>query len=520
VFTDTELSQLTELLRPRVVSLVDDLSNKTQEVQRLEREVRLLKEMLRLERRQRYGPGSERLSDAQLILLDAEPGVHAQEVTAEGGLLAVEKDVVPAGPRGRRGERSLPAHLPTEEVILCCAPPAALCPCCQQPRVRIGFRETRRLHRCPPRYSVRTYRQEKLACPRCPQGGVATAPQPDFILEKGIASNELLVDAILAKYELHLPMYRQQVQIERECGAIITRSDLCHWAMECGFLLLGVSREMMRTLLGGNYLQVDETPVGVQSREVIGRNHRGWLWQYSRPGGPVVFDYRDSRGREGPESMLKNYRGVLQTDGYAVYDLLQWPGLVHGACLAHVRRKFKAAHDLHPQESGLLEILRSIRTLYRIESQARDDLLDPAQRLALRKQQSRPIFDALKQQILALRAQVLPQSLSGKACDYALAQWSKLETYLEHGEVEIDTNLAEGAMRPVALGRKNWLHFGSKEAGPRIAAILSITETCHRLKVPVRAYLLEVLPKLAGRTPMDVAALTPEAWAATRAAHA
>jgi transposase len=367
---------------------------------------------------------------------------------------------------------------------------------------------------------VRTYKQEKLACPQCAQGGVATAPKPAFILEKGIATNELMVDAILAKYELHQPMYRQAVQIERECGAVITRSDLCNWGMECGFLLMAVTREMMRGLLTGTYLQVDETPVGVQSREIIGRNHRGWLWEYSRPGGSVVFDYQDGRGRAGPEGILKGYCGLLQTDGYAVYALLNWPGLVHAACMAHVRRKFKAAFALNPRDTDLLEILRSIRSLYRNERQARNDHLDHAQRRALRQECSRPIFEQLGKEILELRKKVLPKSLSAKACDYAQSMWKRLEVYLEHGEVEIDTNLAENAIRPIALGRKNWLHFGSKEAGPRIAAILSIVETCHRLKIPVREYLLDVLPKLAAGTQADVAALTPEAWAVARSQSA
>jgi hypothetical protein len=344
---------------------------------------------------------------------------------------------------------------------------------------------------------------------------VATAKAPAFIICKGIASNELVVDTLLSKYELHQPLYRQEAQMEREGVALLSRSTMCDWMMECGFLLQGVREQMRVELIHGNYIQADETPIGVQSSETSGRNHRGYLWQYGRPGGSVIFDYQDGRGRDGPLKILKGFRGVLQTDAYAVYESLHLPGVKLAACMAHVRRKFKDAVEAGCAEPGLMQILSDIATLYRIESDARE--FTAAQRQQLRQSQSCPVFDELQNKIISLRQEVLPKSLPGKACDYALSVWKKLTLIFESGELEIDNNTAERSIRPIALGRKNWLHLGSKQAGPRIAAILSVIETCHRLNIPTREYLLDVLPRLATGNRSILTDLTPEAWLKARA---
>jgi hypothetical protein len=346
---------------------------------------------------------------------------------------------------------------------------------------------------------------------------VRTATRPAFIISKGIATNEMVVEILHAKYQMHLPLYRQGMELERESGVLLSDSTLCDWVMECGFLLQAISRELMRELVAGTYIQADETPIGVRSSEHKGRNHRGYLWEYSRPGGPVVFDYQDGRGREGPARMLKGFRGSLQTDAYAVYDTLDLPGMRHAGCMAHVRRKFKEAADIHQSDTVLLEVVRDIGGLYAIEKQAGEEQLSHGERQSLRDRESRPRLAALKQKVITLRQGALPKGLIARACDYALRIWSRLEVYLEDAQVQIDNNAAERSIRPVALGRKNWLHFGSKEAGPRIAAILSVVETCQRNGVSVREYLLDVLPRLAGGQQADVASLTPQAWAESRA---
>lgn len=516
-----QLFSLPASLREEVEQVLQKATSRVeraeQRAERAEKEAKYLRELLRLERIKKYGPASEKLSDAQLELLGEEPGVQPQEVQLEAELPQPQKEAAGRS-KVRRGEQSLPADLPREEVLIACTVAECECPSCHGQREVIGHETTERLHRIPARYVVQVFKREKRACRRCEEAGVATAARPAFIVSKGIATNETVVDVLLAKYELHLPLYRQEAQMAREGETLLSRSTLCDWMMQCGFLLQAVVREMHRDLLAGGYIQADETPIGVQSAEVRGRNHRGYLWQYGHPQGSVIFDYRDGRGRDGPAQMLKGFRGKLQSDGYSVYGQLKLDGTLHFACMAHVRRKFHEAAEVDPKDAVLAEILRDIAQLYAIEERARQEQLTAEQKTLLRQAESRPILERLKEVIFTRRRQVLPKSLAGRACEYALGQWPKLERYLDHGEVEIDNNPAERSIKPVAIGRKNWLHFGSKQAGPNIAAILSVIETCHRLKIPTREYLLDVLPQLANGTTTEVPSLTPKAWAAARQA--
>ena len=509
-------------LPKRVVAYIEEVAVRSQELEtrarrheehakRLEIEVKHLRKLLRLELIEKYGAASEGLSDVQLGLFEEEPGVAPKEVQIEAQAPESEKQVAPKG----RGHASLPAELPREEVIIKACEADCVCPQCQGERKVIGYETSERLHRIPARYVVRVLKREKLACPTCEESGVVCAPLPAQIIPKGIGSNELVVDVLIAKYEMHLPLYRQEVQIARESGVELSRQTLCDWVMQCGFLLEAVSREMQSDLLQGPYIQADETPIGVRCSDKPGKNHRGYLWQVSRPGGPVVFEYRDSRGREGPARMLKGFGGVLQSDGYAAYahPSIGAPGMVHSACMAHARRKFHDAFLLDPKNPALQDILARMAKLYAVEAIARERALDPQERLQLRQEHSVAIMANLREAILTLRAASLPKSTEGKAATYTLNLWKALSVFLDNGLVEIDSNLAENAMRPLVIGRKNWLHFGSKAAGPRIAAILSVAETCHRLGINFREYLLDVLPKLANGSNRQVPALTPAVWA-------
>jgi transposase len=509
MFTQEELSTLAPSLRAKVEALTAKVKFSDLKIQQLE-------EKLRLARIKKYGAAADALDPAQIILLDCEPGVASREVQKEAGLLKEDKEAVRKSVRRTaRGQKSLPAHLPRREVIIACAEAECVCAQCNGERKVFGYETTERLHREPTKYFVNVLKREKRACPRCEEMGVTTAPLPPQIIAKGIGSNELVVDVLLAKYELHLPLYRQELQIERESGIELSRQTMSDWVMQSGGLLETIVREQRKDLISGGYIQADETPVGVQSSETKNRNHRGYLWQYSRPYGPVIFDYQDGRSREGPQKMLQGYRGLLQTDGYQVYQILGINGIVHACCWAHVRRDFVDAAKIYKSDVSLAQIIENIAALYAIEARAREAELSNEQRKTLRQRESVPIVAQLKEMILALRKEVLPKSLQAKACDYALKLWPQLETFLSRGEVEIDNNWSENAIRPVALGRKNWLHIGSKAAAPKVAAILSIIETCHRLKVPVRDYLLSVLPQLAAgkSNPAD---LTPTAWKAAQ----
>jgi transposase len=302
--------------------------------------IQVLEERLRLHRIQKYGPGSEKLSDTQLDLLELEPGVSNLEVQAESAREPVppRPATAPRNQRQRRphpGRQELSAELPRVERVIGCT--AEQCPCakCGLPTSVIGYETSEQLDVEPAKYFVLVSKREKRACQHCEEGGVATAPVPARIIEKGLVSDRVVIDTVVAKYSDHLPLYRQSVILERETGLEISRATLDGWVMTVGGFLLVMTAAMARELVAGPYIQADETPVDVQMHDRRGRNHQAYLWQYSRPEGNVVFDFQLGRGREGPKNFLAGYNGILQTDGYAAYDKVGGDKVVRAACWAH-----------------------------------------------------------------------------------------------------------------------------------------------------------------------------------------
>jgi transposase len=479
--------------------------------------IQVLEERLRLERIKKYGPGSEKLSDAQLRLLDLEPGVSDAEVQAES-----QREALPAPekqqPKRRQhpGRQGLPAGLPRVERVIVCTPEQCACEACGQAKAVIGYDVSEQLDVEPAKYFVLVTKREKRACKHCEEGGVAAAPAPARIIEKSLVSDRVVIDTVVAKYSDHLPLYRQSVILQREAGVEIGRATLDGWVMRVGELLIPIVDVMRRELLCGTYIQADETPVDVQLRDGRGQNHQAYLWQYSRPGGGVVFDFRLGRGREGPKDFLGQFEGILQTDGYVAYESVGGPKLVHAGCWSHARRKFVDAVKLNPDDAVSTCIVKRIDELFGIDALAREENLDYAARYVLRLERAQPLVEIIRREVEAARDASLPSSALGKAANYTLSQWRKLTRFLEHAELELSNNLTENSMRPVALGRKNWIHIGSQQAGPKVAAILSIVETCRRLKIPVRAYLAAVLPGIADISIQRLADLTPAAWAARK----
>lgn len=507
------LDQLTPELKEVVGRLLQDH-------QRVLMENQLLRQELRLLRLEKYGPKSEKLSDHQLELLDQEPGVTQGEVEAE----AARADQPPVEPRIKRevqhpGRVELPAHLERREVRIPCAPQDCICPVCQGEKKLIGYDRSEELDIIPAHYFVKVTLREKRACPKHPEGGVATAPCAERLLPKGKLSDAMIVDVLVKKYGDYLPAYRQSMMLQRDARIELSRKTLIHVIMRAGQLMEALMPALKADLFEGKYIQADETRMPCQSREVRGRNHLAFMWEFGRPLGPVVFDFQMGRARAGPRAFLRGYRGLLQTDGYGAYDKLG-EGIDYAACWAHARREFHRAHKLQEKDPRPLEILELIGQLYEVEERARKASATHARRLAMRQEQSRPLVHKLRETIVALRSQadVLPASQLGKACNYAMKLWPRLELFLDHGQMEIDNNWCENAIRPLAVGRKNWLHLGSEAAGPRVAAIASIFETCRRLDINVRDYLLDVLPRLPEWPANRVAELSPMAWKSHQAA--
>lgn len=496
--------------------LKQQLEATTRELQYARMKIQVLEEHLRLRRIAKYGPGSEKLSDLQLQLLEDEPGVSSQEVQAES-----QREASPsASPEKKRrrahpGRQTLPADLPRVEKVIACTAEQCVCGKCGQETTVIGYEESEVLDVEPAKYFVQVTKREKRACKQCEEQGVATAPLPARIIDKSLVSDRVIIDTIVNKYTAHLPLYRQSALLERDFGIEITRATMCGWVMQVGEMLGPIVGAMRQELLAIGYIQADETPVDVQTHDKRGSNHQAYLWQYGTPGGGAVFDFRMSRAREGPAQFLGKFEGILQTDGYVGYDReVGGPQMVHACCWSHARRHFVDAVKLNKQDAGSMRAVELMDALFAIDREARDLNLDHAARHLLRQEKAPPLLDQIREHILATSKTTLPKSAAGKACSYTLAQWQKLTRFLDYPQLELSTNLAENSMRPIALGRKNWLHLGSKEAGPKIAAILSVVESCRRLMIPVRDYLADILPGLADAPIRRAAELTPAAWAA------
>src|SRR5439155_1155765 len=221
--------------------------------------------------------------------------------------------------------------------------------------------------------------------------------------EKCLASDRIVIDTVVSKYCNHTPLHRQSAILERDLGLKISRATLDGWVLKVGELLIPMVATMRQELISGTYIQADETPVDVQMHDGRGQNHQAYLWQYSRPGGSVVFDFRLGRGRDGPKVFLGTFEALLQTDGYAAYEKVGGPKLVHACCWSHARRKFFEAHQLSPDESVAKGIVILIDQLFAIDAQARAQNCDLSARDALRQEQARPLLDQIKEAIEATR---------------------------------------------------------------------------------------------------------------------
>jgi transposase len=489
------------------------------ELQYARLKIQVLEEHLRLRRIAKYGPGSEKLSNLQLVMLEEEPGVSRQEVTAE----SEREPLSPASEekaRQRRphpGRQTLPADLPRVEKVSACTPKQCVCGNCGKETVVIGYEVSEVLQVKPAEYYVEVTKREKRACKRCEEQGVEAAPLPARIIDKSLVSDQIIIDTVVSKYADHSPLYRQSAMLLRDVGVDISRATMCGWVMRVGEMLQPVVGAMRKELLAGSYIQADETPVDVQTHDKRGQNHQAYLWQYGTPGGATVFDFRMSRGREGPARFLGQFEGILQTDDYIAYERgIGGPKMVHAACWAHPRRRFVDAVKLNRQDAASIRAVKLLDDLFAIDREAREALMDHAARHRLRQEKAPPLLDQIREHILTTSKTVLPKSAVGKACSYTLALWKKLTRFLEHPQLELSNNVAENSMRPVAMGRKNWIHIGSEHAGPRVAAILSVVESCRRLKIPVRDYLGAILPGLANTPIQRVPELTPTAWIHSR----
>lgn len=386
------------------------------------------------------------------------------------------------------GRLALPSHLPVEEIVIEPTVDTTGLKC-------IGKEITEQLELVPAKLFIKRYIRPKYirqADETALNHQGIIADLPTFPIEKGIAGPGLLSQIMVDKFVDHLPIYRQIERFSRE-GVKIPSSTLNGWQEGVCDLLEPLYDTLKHRVLSQGYLQVDETPIQVLDKTTKGKTHRGYHWVYYSPlEKTVFFDYNNGRSREGPSKLLKNFTGYLQTDGYSVYDIFgNKQSITLLNCMAHARRGFEKALDYDKQRAEYA--MSMFQKLYAIEQKARDENLTPQQRHELRLDHSLPILNDLGKWIVATYKEVLPKSPMGKATAYCIERWDNLLAYLNDGSLEIDNNLAENAIRPIALGRKNYLFAGSERGAQRAAMFYSFFGTCKKNNVNPFDWLKKVL---------------------------
>jgi transposase len=459
-----------------------------------------LRQIIKELQRHRFGRRAETLPEDQLLLALEEVEQVAAAGEAQREETAPDKQIAPGRRRVNRG--ALPAHLPRIETVVDVE--SLVCPCCSGPLHRIGEDVSERLDIVPARFRVLVVRRPKYACRACKEV-VVQAPAPARLIEGGLPTEALVAQVLVSKYADHLPLYRQ-AQIYARQGLALDRSTLADWVGRAAFLLRPVHERLLQKLKASARLFADETtaPVLDPGR---GRTKTGQLFVYARDDRPwggadppgVAYVYAPDRTAARPIMHLAGFAGILQVDGYGGYRMLAERGEVQLAfCWALVRRRFYELAAAGPAPIAR-EALARIAELYRIESEIRGR--SAGQRRSVRQERSRPVLEALEPWLRAKLALISQKTKLAEAIRYALSRWEGLTRFVEDGRIEIDSNVVERAIRPIALNRKNALFAGSDGGAAHWAVVASLIETCKLTGVEPHAYLADVITKIVNGHP-------------------
>jgi transposase len=486
-------------LRDLLERLQGELKFKQTRIDALNFEVARLK-------RWRFGSSSESLdTSTQAVLFD-----HILADTAIEDRAAHDANKPAASDRRVKGQavrQALPANLPRIEhhhelQETHCA--------CGQALKRIGEEVSEQLDCVPAQFFVLRHIRGKYACACCQT--IAAAPMPAQMIDKGIPAPGLLAQVAVAKLDDHLPLYRQE-EIYARSGVHIARSSMAQWIGICGVRLAPLAQALKQFILGHAVVHADETPVSLLAPG-RGKTKKAYVWVYRTTNfvaqRAVLFDFCTSRSGEHPQRVLQDFIGTLVTDDFSGYHKLQRQGAITGAlCMAHARRKLFEAHNLNGSQIAA-QAVALIAKLYEVERDARE--LEPPARLVLRQSRAKPIADALHDWLLAQRQTLAKADITAKAIDYSLSNWRALTRYLDDGNVPIDNNAVENSIRPLAVGRKNWLFVGSQQAGERAAVMLSLIESAKLNGHDPWAYLKDVFERLPTLQNRDLESLLPHKW--------
>jgi len=467
-----------------------------------------LKHELAILRRWRFGKKGEQLSGVQASLL---------EDSVDEDLAALERELeslngkAPSNENSASGKRPpkrapLPPQLPRTDIRH--DPEERQCPCgCQLKLVRDEISE--KLDYVPGVFSVERHIRGVWACPGCET--ISQAPMPPYVIDKGLATPGLLAQVLVNKYADHLPLHRQEGIFAR-AGVRIPRSTMAQWVGLCGVALQPLVDALRQAVLDGAVVHADETPVQML-KPGLKKTHRAYLWCYAPSASEglaaVVYDFAESRSGENARAFFGDWKGYVVCDDYTGYKACFTQGMTEAGCMAHARRKF---HELHAASQSMVaaEALRHIGALYVIEREIAELSLPEQHRQ--RQQRAKPLADALHLWMLAQRQKVPEGSPTARALDYSLKRWVALTRYLDDARLPIDNNLIERQIRPIAVGRRNWMFAGSLRAGKRAAAVMSLIQSARLNGHDPLAYMKDVLTRLPTHLNSRIEELLPHRW--------
>jgi transposase len=500
-----------DALRSVAAALIERVARMDGDIARLSSDNRLkqfkidqLTHEMAVLRRWKFAASSERLGGEQKVLfeemLDADLAAIALELESLRG--------APSNPdaKDKPKRAPLPAHLPRREIRH--EPESTRCACGCELR-RIGEDVAEKLDYTPGVFEVQRHIRGKWACASCQT--LVQAPVPAQVIDKGIPTAGLLAQVLVSKYADHAPLYRQEQMFAR-AGLAIPRSTLGAWVGACGVRLQPLVDALRAAMLGSAVLHADETPVAMLVPG-NGKTHRAYLWSYGTtsydPMKAVIYDFTEGRAGRHAKDFLGQWRGTLVCDDYSGYKALFEAGVTEAGCMAHARRKF---HELWANHKSALaqDALRLFGALYEVEALAAE--LDDEGRRRLRESQSKPIADTLHEWLALHRQKATDGTAMARAIDYSLKRWGPLTRFLSDGAVPIDNNWIENRIRPVALGRANWLFAGSLRAGQRAAAVMSLIQSARLNGHDPYAYLRDVLERLPTQPNSRIAELLPHCW--------
>lgn len=517
--TSSAIAATPEALPDDVSALRNLVLASSEQIAQLQSTVARLKHELMLLRHWRFGTKSEKFRAAG-------QGSLFEDVAAPAEAAGAEEKPAARTPRLSHGRNTLPAGLPVERVEAELPPEEKICAPCGAAKIRIGEEVRRELDYVPGSLFVREYVRPVFACPRECEGQVVTPPPPSAPIEKGLPGPGLLAHVIVSKYHDHLPLARQEGIFAR-AGVRLARSTMADWARGAGELLAPLYEEMKREVLLSVVIHTDDTPVTVQDPKGRAKPHKGRLWIYrgDRHHPYTLYTYSPDRRQIWPQAMLSGWKGYLQADAYQGYNALFGTDMTEVACWAHARRKFVEAEK---SDRRAREAIALIGELYheekRIQTACERFGWSPASpgadgdraeelRRRRRRKKSKPILERLHAWLVGpVCAALLPKSPLGEAVGYARGNWSALAVFAERGELTIDNNPAENGLRPVAVGRKNYLFFGSDRGGHTAATLYSVLQSAKRHELDPWRYLRDVLSRLPSLRLSQVPELLPDRW--------